>query len=194
MRQFAIVAVLILLVGLSFSVDWSTNWTQFQEYANHTGWDGVPYGTNGGLNQRHVYHETELSSPAVANGYVYLGWKYGSELVQLQASDINQTYTYFSTYPYGSYVYSPAVADGYVYAGTDQGYLFQLNASNVAQKIASFKDNSYSTYFESEPVVANGYVYAAEEYNGYGQGTLFKLNALNVAVEPRDWPRNLMWL
>ncbi len=67
----------------------------------------------------------------------------------------------------------PAVANGYVYVGSYDGNLYQLNASNISQKIANFSTGN--TIYTS-PVIVNGYVYV-----GSDDGNLYQLNASNIS-------------
>ena len=79
-----------------------------------------------------------------------------------------------ANYLTGSSIYSsPSVVDGYVYVGSGDGKLYQFNASNVSQVIASYLTGS-SIY--SSPSVVDGYVYV-----GSGDGKLYQLNASNVS-------------
>ncbi|MDO8727718.1 MAG: PQQ-binding-like beta-propeller repeat protein [Candidatus Methanoperedens sp.] len=114
------------------------------------------------------------SSPAVANGYAYVGGY--NNLYQLNASNVSQLIANYNTGNYGSS--SPVVANGFVYSGS-YNRLYQLNASNISQQIANF---TYTTgYFygssSSSPAVANGYVYVASN------NKIYQLNASNVSQE-----------
>ncbi len=76
----------------------------------------------------------------------------------------------------GNRVYSsPAVANGYVYAGTFDGWVYQLNASNVSQQIANF---SIGGAVYSSPAVSGGFVYISDS-----GGPVFQLNASNISQE-----------
>ncbi|MFC1800678.1 PQQ-binding-like beta-propeller repeat protein, partial [Nanoarchaeota archaeon] len=109
------------------------------------------------------------SSPAVANGYVYVGSD-DNKLYQLNASDISIKVAEYNTG--GDVGSSPAVTDGYVYVGGNK--LYQLNASDVSQLIAQ-----YTTYTStSSPAIADGYVYVG----GTGD-KVYQLNASNVSIK-----------
>jgi len=77
----------------------------------------------------------------------------------------------------GAYIQSsPAVANGYVYFGGDDNKTYQLNASNVSQKIANFVVGA-AVNFRSSPAVANGYVYI-----GSTDSNVYQLNASNISI------------
>jgi outer membrane protein assembly factor BamB len=69
------------------------------------------------------------SSPAVANGVVYIGSD-DNNVYALSASTGVKLWSYAT----GSSVFSsPAVANGVVYIGSDDGNVYSLNASTGAQ-------------------------------------------------------------
>jgi hypothetical protein len=112
------------------------------------------------------------SSPAVANGYVYVG-SGDYQFYQLNASNVSQKINNFTTM---KEVYSsPAVANGYVYVGSRDSVVYQLNATNVSQRIANFTAGASGIHISS-PAVANGYVYI-----GAQNGQVYQLNASNVS-------------
>ena len=96
-----------------------------------------------------------ISSPAVANGFVY----FGSE--SLFAVDINTGKLKWQ-YDTGDFVYSsPAVANGVVYVGCNNGYLYAIDATTGLKKWAYRypEQTESSTALFSSPYVANGIVY-----------------------------------
>ena len=104
------------------------------------------------------------SSPAVANGVVFVGSDDGN-LYALNASTGAKLWS-FAT---GSSVYSsPAIADGVVYVGSDDFNVYALNASTGA-KLWSF---ATGFYVDSSPAVANGVVYV-----GSWDSNVYALNA-----------------
>ncbi|MDP1695725.1 MAG: PQQ-binding-like beta-propeller repeat protein, partial [archaeon] len=149
-----------------------TEWRMFRRWLNHTAWDGVTFSTILGLNRASYATggRIEYSSPAVANGYVYIG-SGDKILYQLNASNVSQLIANYTTG--GAIASSPAVVNGYVYIGSGDNNLYQLNASNVSQKIASYNTGGGLTL--SSPTVANGYVYIARD------GVFYQLNATNVS-------------
>src|SRR6516225_4175990 len=118
-----------------FRVD--TRWAQFRKRPSH---DGHNLGENvlgpdnvGSLGLLWKYNTTGYyvySSPAVANGVVYLG-SYGPDnsVYALNAG----TGALLWKYNTGSNVYSsPAVANGVVYVGSEDGNVYALNAGTGA--------------------------------------------------------------
>ena len=153
-------------------------WTMFHNFLNHTG-----YTTNHGVDN---INSTEVktfttgddvrSSPAVANGYVYVGSN-DNKLYQLNASNVSQKIAEYTTG--GDVRSSPAVANGYMYVGSSDGKIYQLNASNISQKIAEYS-TGYFVY--SSPAVANGYVYI-----GGGDHKIYQLNASNISQKIAEY-------
>ena len=171
-KSLILLGALVLLLLPLISAD-NTEWLTFRQYNNHTAWDGVDYTVISGLNQASYSTGGSIlsTSPAVANGYVYVG-SYDNKLYQLNASNVSQ---FIASYTTGGDVWSsPAVANGYVYVGSDDDKLYQLNASNVSQLIASYTTGT--SFIRSSPAVANGYVYV-----GSGDKKLYQLNASNVS-------------
>ncbi|MDP1695713.1 MAG: PQQ-binding-like beta-propeller repeat protein, partial [archaeon] len=150
----------------------STEWRMFMRGLNHTGWDGVSYSIVRGLNRVNYTTGAQImeSSPAVANGYVYIG-STDNILYQFNASNVSQKIASYTTA--GDIRSSPAVANGYVYVSSDDTKIYQLNASNVSQVAATYTTGGV---VRSSPAVANGYVYVGS--NDY---QLYQLNASNVS-------------
>ena len=110
------------------------------------------------------------SSPAVANGVVYvgvyLGSYYDSNVFALKASTGAKVWSYNTEAPVLS---SPAVANDVVYFGSEDGNLYALKAKTGA------KLWSYTTpggVVDSSPTVANGVVYV-----GSFDDNVYALNA-----------------
>ena len=74
--------------------------------------------------------------------------------------------------------YSPVVANGYVYipSGATDNVLYQLNASNVSQRVGNFTTSPVS----SSLAIANGYVYFVGNPGVFP--TLYQLNATNISI------------
>ena len=68
---------------------------------------------------------------------------------------------------------SPAIANGYLYIGSRSSRVYQRNASNISQSIASYLTTNE---IQSSPAVANGYVYI-----GNLDGKIYQLNSTNVS-------------
>jgi outer membrane protein assembly factor BamB len=124
---------------------------------------------------------TVFSSPAVANGVVYVG-SYDNHVYALNAS----TGTLIWSYPTNSNVYSsPAVAKGIVYVASEDGTLYALNAITGA-KVWSY---TTGTFAYSSPVVANGVVYiGAEDTNLYALSAKDGTNLWTYAIRGVDAP------
>jgi outer membrane protein assembly factor BamB len=113
------------------------------------------------------------SSPAVANGVVYVGSVEGI-VYALNASTGAKLWTFATG---GDVESSPAVANGVVYVGSDDGNLYALNASSGA-KLWSFVTGITENPLTSSPSVVNGVVYV-----GAGDD----LVALNAGTGSRLW-------
>jgi outer membrane protein assembly factor BamB len=102
-----------------------------------------------------------VSSPAVANGVVYVG-SYDSSVYALKAYTGAKVWSY----PTGGGISSPAVANGVVYVGANDS----IDALNAATGALLW---SYSTgkAVNSSPAVVNGAVYV-----GSWNGKLYKFH------------------
>jgi len=98
-----------------------------------------------------------LSSPAVANGVVYVGSF--DNVYALNASTGAKLWSF--TTGFGGVGSSPAVANGVVYVGSFDNNVYALNASTGA-KLWSFTTGSAVS---SSPAVANGVVYVGSDDN-----------------------------
>ncbi|MCX6706973.1 MAG: PQQ-binding-like beta-propeller repeat protein, partial [Candidatus Woesearchaeota archaeon] len=151
-------------------------WRMQGRWLNHTAWDGVSFPLIAGLDNS--YFTTGSgdfpASPAVANGYVYIG-SGDNQVYQLNASNISQQIANCTV----NLTYSNhdlAVANGYVYIGSYNGSVYQLNASNISKpKIASFK-TAYNSSSEGI-AVANGYAYIISS------NYLYQRNASNISKQ-----------
>ncbi|MFH2027725.1 MAG: PQQ-binding-like beta-propeller repeat protein, partial [Nanoarchaeota archaeon] len=155
------------VTGLSSDSTSLNEWRMFGRQSNKTSWDGVDY-PRIPLNYARIGVGADWSSPAVANGYVYVGSS-NNLLHQLSATDIRNWVASFKT---NEFIHSsPAVANGYVYIASYDNKLYQLNASNVSQKIAEFETTED---FLSSPAVYNGSLYI-----GNYDHKVYQLNASN---------------
>lgn len=147
------------------------SWAQFRYSARHLGTN--PYETVlspsdvAGLLERWSFATGNgvLSSPAVANGAVYVG----SEDHNVYALNAT-TGTELWSFPTSSGVYSsPAVANGMVYVGSENGTIYALNATSGAQ-LWSFATGNV---IYSSPAVSNGFVYVGSgDDNVYAFGLI----------------------
>jgi outer membrane protein assembly factor BamB len=113
--------------------------------------------------------DVNYSSPAVANGIVYIG-SYDGELYAFNAVTGTQVWSYNIGYTITS---SPAVANGIVYIGSGDGKLYAFNASSGVLLW------SYTTgkAIYSAPLTANGVIYVSSE-----DGMVYTLNATSGAL------------
>jgi outer membrane protein assembly factor BamB len=109
-----------------------------------------------------------MSSPAVANGVVYMG---GGN-ARVNAFDAMTGSPMWSVLTGGPVVSSPTVVNGVVYVGSDDMKVYALNGSNGA----SVWSVNLGSAVRSSPAVANGVVYVASR-----NGTVFALNASTKA-------------
>lgn len=156
-----------------------TIWTEFR-FSNVR--NGVnPYenvlspATVGGLRELWKFRTADnvTSSPAVANGVVYIG-SYDKNVYALNASTGAEIWK-FTT---GNNVFSsPAVANGVVYIGSNDGSVYALNATSGAKLWQFITGNTILDGVEPSPTVANGVVYA-----GAFNGNFYALNATTGAL------------
>ena len=111
------------------------------------------------------------SSPAVANGIVYVG-SYDKKIYALNASTGEEIWNYTTGGFIGS---SPAIANGIVYVGSGDGKIYALNAT-TGEEIWNYTTGSY---VYSSPAIANGIVYVGSYDN--------KLYALNASTGEEIW-------
>jgi outer membrane protein assembly factor BamB len=149
----------------------ATDWPMFHNDLAHSG-----YSTSTGPRTNQTLWSFPigsgiLSSPAVANGLVYVGSNKGA-VYALDAATGMMIWSYQT----GGAIYSsPAVADGVVYLGSWDKSVYALNAT-TGEKLWSYQTGSY---VQSSPAVANGVVYIASyDANVY---------ALNAATGSLLW-------
>ena len=131
-----------------------------------------------GLKWRYTTGLNVFSSPAVANGVVYVGSEDG-HLYALNAKTGAKLWSYATNFVDSS----PAVANGVVYFGSTDDNVYALNASTGA-KLWSFATSDIVT---SSPAVANGVVYVGSyDHNVY---------ALNASTGAKLWsyPTGALW-
>jgi PGF-pre-PGF domain-containing protein len=173
------ISLLILVKAENSESSSLSEWRMFGRYLNHTAYDGISFTIIPGLNYStfKVGGPISWSSPAVFNGYVFIGSEDGS-LYQLNASNISQ---YINNFTATGIYTSPAVvtigSNSYVYFGSGASLpeiLYQLNASNISQQL----DISTASTYYSSPVVANGSVY----FGGRSSG-VYQVNASNISQQ-----------
>ena len=108
--------------------------------------------------------------------YVYVSEAWTRTLYQLYATNLTQRANYTNgTGPgNGPYIYSETVANGFVYFGTNDGYMNQVNASNVSQLIGKVYIGANDAI--AAPAYDNGFLYF-----GALNGLVYQLNATNLS-------------
>jgi outer membrane protein assembly factor BamB len=170
---FLISLILIQSYCMSLASSTSTSsstdeWAMFRHDPSHSGYSPGSSPTNSvKLLWTYTTMAAVVSSPAVANGCVFVGCNDG--VVYCLNSSNGELVWYH--YPTGSKVESsPAIDNGCVYIGSSDGNVYALNASN------GIKLWNYTTgnEVESSPAVVNGVVYI-----GSSDGNVYALNASN---------------
>ena len=164
-------------VASSISVNSSTSdWTMFRNDPGHSGTTTGNSPTNSAkLLWNFTTMQGVVSSPAVANGYVFVGSNEGA--VYCLNSSNGELVWY---YPSGSAVESsPAIDNGRVYIGSYDGNVYALNATSGAKlwnsTIGSNVEASPGSIYSS-PAVVGGVVYI-----GSYDGNAYALNATSGA-------------
>jgi len=147
-----------------------TNWPMFRDGPQHKGFNSVENvlfpSVVASMDLLWSFNAVDAvySSPAVADGVVYVGGVAVGNVYALNAS----TGAKLWQFPTAGVDASPGVANGVVYVGAIDGNIYALNASTGA-KLWQFPTGS--DVF-SPPTVANGVVYV-----GSDDGNLYALNA-----------------
>jgi outer membrane protein assembly factor BamB len=149
--------------GLSMQMPFvvQTDWAQFHNMPAHNGlnpYENVLSPANVSSLDQAWSAATGIaifSSPAVANGVVYVG-SYDHNLYAFNAQTGAQLW---STPTGASISSSPAVADGVVYVGSEDDSLYAFNAQTGTQLWST----PTGSYIYSSPAVANGMVYVGSE-------------------------------
>ncbi len=142
------------------------DWSMFRHDQYHSGYSTDSNPTN---SAKFLWNFTAMgavvSSPAVANGYVFIGCKDGA-LYCLNSSNGDLVWYYYSTF--NEVNSSPAIYQGHVYVGSDDGYLYCVDVSsgNLSWK------SLIGGFVRSSPCVVEGRVFI-----GSGSHDVFCLNA-----------------
>ena len=139
-----------------------SDWAQFHFGLHHTGYnpyENVLSSSNVSaltLDWSYATGNSVYSSPAVANGLVYVGSD-DDKLYALDAVTGSLKWSYATGESIGES--SPAVANGVVYVGSFDGKLYALDAVTGALKWSYTTGNG----IDSSPAVANGVVYVGSD-------------------------------
>ncbi|MGB7531465.1 MAG: PQQ-binding-like beta-propeller repeat protein [Halobacteriota archaeon] len=146
-KIFGIIAILVFLTGIAQAGDWP----MFHHDARHTGYTDDTIPDNLELLWSYETGNCVDSSPAVANGKVFVG----SDDHKIYCLNENTGELIWS-YEIGNFVFSsPAVANGKVFVGSDDHKIYCLN-ENTGELIWSYETGNY---VDSSPAVANGKVF-----------------------------------
>jgi outer membrane protein assembly factor BamB len=153
-----------------------TDWVQFgfnRARTHFNGLENVLNPTNVRNLTRDWTYTTDsfsYSSPAVANGIVYIG-SYGGKVYAVN----DATGAFLWSYTTGNIIFSsPAVANGIVYISSEDENLYALNAF-TGKLLWSYNAGSYA----DSPLTASGMVYVST--------SLGKLDALNALTGQLIW-------
>jgi outer membrane protein assembly factor BamB len=170
-NKIAILLLCILTVSVLVNAVAADDWPMFQHDADHTGLST----SNGPLTNSTLWTFPTIndveSSPAVANGYVYVCCgdvlSSGNDMVYCLNA---QTGTLVWNFTPAGFCFTPAVANGYVYVGSYysssspyDGYLYCLNATTGAE-VWNYSAGAYDNVFV--PTIANGCVYVGTAEDG----------------------------
>ena len=145
------------------------DWTMFRNDPNHSGYTTGNGSTNSAkLLWTYKARGSILSSPAVANGYVFVGSR-DRHVYCLNSSNGKPLWNYIEGSEVNS---SPAVYNGFVYIGANDGFVYCLD---IATGIPFWK-TEVGGAVRSSPAVVEGRVYI-----GSGDHNMFCLNASDGA-------------
>jgi hypothetical protein len=162
-----------------------TNWAQFHFASSHSGLNPRENVLNRstapalGLRWSYLAGNAVYSSPAVADGAIYVGSDDGN--VDALNAGTGALVWQFATA--GAVTSSPAVANGMVFAASEDGNVYALDSSR-GSKLWQFTTGAA---VDSSPAVANGVVYIGSEDNNVyalnaGTGALLWQFATGAAV------------
>jgi len=173
--------------SVSYSLLVFVNWPQFRNDPTHKGRNDLEHGiSKANVNSLAVSWTgatdgAVFSSPAVADGVVYVGSMDGKLYAFPAFGCGGPTCTPLWTGATGGAIHSsPQVANGVVYIGSDDGRLYAFSANGCGASTCSKLWSSKQTNgaIESSPVVVNGRVYVGSmdhklyAYNSAGCGIL----------------------
>ena len=135
-----------------------SDWPMFRHDLAHTGY--TPEVVNPPLELKWKYKAGDyvFSSPAVANGIVYVG----SDDNYVYALDANSGSLKWKYQTGADVTSSPAVANGIVYVGSCDYHVYALDANTGSLK---WKYKTGAEVYLSSPAVANGIVYVGSKDN-----------------------------
>ncbi|WP_342541954.1 PQQ-binding-like beta-propeller repeat protein [Paenisporosarcina sp. FSL H8-0542] len=164
-----------------------SDWTMFHGNAQHTGEakDTLEAGMRLGWTYR-TPGTILTSSPAIANGMVYIGTRdeNGTDQNAIHAVDLETGLKKWEVKADAQVQASPAVADGVVYANSIRGTLYAMNAKTgerIWEKSVG-KDQVQRSWMYYSPTVADGVLYQA-----YSTGSGGAIMALDAKTGEQLW-------
>ncbi|MBM7693739.1 outer membrane protein assembly factor BamB [Peribacillus deserti] len=164
-----------------------TDWPMFHGDAQHTG--AAKDKLDAGLRLGWTYHTPGTiltSSPAIANGTVYIGTRdeSGSEHHAIHAVDLETGSKRWEVKADAQVQASPAVADGIVYASSIRGTLYAVKTENgeILWEKSVGKDQVQRAWMYYSPTVKDGIVYQA-----YSTGKGGAMMALDARTGEEIW-------
>ena len=140
----------------------SVDWPMFHQNLTHTGYSTSTVPDTNSTSWTYTTGSSVYSSPAVANGTLYVGSDDGN-IYALNATTGSSIWTYPT---YGSVQSSPTVANGMIIVGSDDYNVYALSLTG-----GSVWNYTTNGAVESSPTIANGTVYV-----GSVDGNLYALN------------------
>jgi len=152
-KTLGIIAILVLLPGVAQADDWP----MFHHDPAHTGYTTESISDDLELLWSYQTGNCVDSSPAVANGKVFVGSR--DEKIYCLDEDTGNLFWSYKTG--GNVVSSPAVANGKVFVGSGDGKIYCLD-ENTGELVWSYKTGGSG---DSSPAVANGKVFVGSYDN-----------------------------
>ena len=163
--SFILIQSCIVIASGNSASSSTDDWTTFRHDQSHSGYTaGTSSASSTELLWAFETHRGVYSSPAVANGCVFAGCKYGL-FYCVNASNGELLWYFLSENEVNS---SPAVDSGYVYVGSDDGNLYCLDVATGTPVWMS----EVGGFVRSSPAIADGCVYV-----GSGDHDVLCLNA-----------------
>lgn len=168
-----------------------SDWTMFHGNAQHTGVSSDTLDAGLRLDWTYRTPGTILtSSPAIANGIVYIGTRDENSSEQHAIHAVNQETgeKVWQVKADAQVQASPAVADGIVYASSIRGTIYAINAQTgemIWEKTMA-KDEVQRAWMYYSPTVVDGVIYQA-----YSTGSGGKLMALDAKTGNELWNSKL---
>lgn len=147
------------------------DWPMFHHDLTHTGYSTSPALTTNQTLWNYTTGNQVQSSPAVANGIVYVGSDDGN-LYAFNATSSALIWSYTTGKSISS---SPTVANGVVYVGSLDDKVYAFDATTGAL-VWNYTTNAF---VDSSPAVAGGIVYVGSDYP---DDNLYALNATTGAI------------